>query len=309
MSPRGSASFTRHAAAVEQRREQAMTSFGPQADYFSVSAGQFCVVRFLEQGEELAYAAVHRVQFGNSRYPNDVICLDQNDDGSPCPFCSSDDKEVRSRSTKGYLNLIWRGGDWIQQVNQQILAQNQQRVAQGQNPYLTYTLAPVYKRSQNGFPEKDQSGAKIVTGYADGIFLWKCSNTVFQELLSKDQTWRGLMSRDFTVRRQGSSMQDTVYYLEPYNVEGGEQPMSAADQALAQNKYDLDAFITPPSFEDARKMLSGGSQGPTGTFMRGGGQIPAGGLAPAVPNTGGAGSPFDLGGSPMKASVPPIPPQ
>jgi hypothetical protein len=299
--------------AVEQRREQALSSFGPRADFFTLNSGQIAVVRFLEQGEELAYAASHRVQYGSSKYPNDVLCLDQQDDGTPCPMCSHEDKEIRSRSTKGFVNVIWRGGAPIQQVNQQILAQNQQRMAQQLSPYLTYSLAPVYKRSQQGLPETDpQTKAKIITGYADGVFLWKCSNTVFQELMSKDSTYRGLMSCDFTVRRQGSTMQDTAYFVEPYDVNNVSQPMSATDMALAAAKYDLEPFITPEPLENIQKILSGNvaTSGPQETFMRGGmpgmpPSIPT--LVPAVPQVGGV-NPFEQGAQPMHASMPPIPP-
>lgn len=296
MSPRGADSFTRHAAAVEQRREAAMESYGPTADYFGVDSGQVTVVRFLEQGPELAYAATHRVPVANRRYPVDALCLDQMDDGSPCPFCQSEDPDVRGRSTKGFINVIWRGNLALQQLNEQTLAQNQQRVAQGQQPLLTFTLAPVFKRSQNGIPEKDKaSGKKIVSGYADGIFLWKCSNTVFQEILSKDSTYHGLMSRDFTVRRQGSSMQDTKYFIEPADVNSPPQAMSPADQALANAKYDLDKFIAPPSLEAASSMLV--SSGPsTAPLQRGAG------LQTAIPSTT-APNPFAQGG----AVPPPVP--
>ena len=307
--PRGAQSYTRHAAAVEQRRAAALEKMGPYADYFSVSAGQMSIIRFLEQGEEIAYASMHKIVVSNSKYPVDVLCLDQNDDGTPCPFCMSDMKEVRSRRTFGFLNVIQRGGEFVQSVNQSILAQNQQRAMQGMPPYMTYTQAPVYKRSQNGFPEKDeQTKQKIVVGYADGVFLWKCSNTVLQELLNKDQTYRGLMSRDFTVRRQGSSMQDTVYFIEPYDVNTAEVPMSPTDQALAAAKFEIDKFITPMSFEDAQKLLSGQvATAPGAQFQRGAGIAPAGMMQdtpmPQVVN------PFAPGATPMSASQPPPPVQ
>jgi hypothetical protein len=88
--------------------------------------------------------------------------------------------------------------------------------------------------------------------------------------------------------------------------------------ALAQAKYDLEKFITPGSFEDASKMLSGsGPQMPMGlqpTFQRGGVMVPPTAppmqtsMAPAMPNTGLQQNPFEQGNNPMQASRPPIPP-
>jgi hypothetical protein len=321
--PRGAESFTRHQAAKEERRAKAMAAWGPRADYFSLNSGQIVVARFLEQGQELAWAASHRVPTQNSRYPQAVLCLDQSDDGTPCPFCQSENKDIRGRSTNGYVNVIWRGGQPIQQVNQSILAQNQQLVAQGQTPYMTYTLAPVYRRQEGAKPgeyappmrDDTQGGRPIIVGYADGIFLWKCSNTVFDELRDYDSTYRGLMSRDFTIRRQGSTMQDTKYFINPVDVNAGEQPMSAADLALAQTKYNLDRFITPMSYEDAMKMLSSGVSAIPPTFQRGQG-MPSGpgALAPAIPQTGTGPSPFDPAQPPVPLGQPPqtpvpVPPQ
>lgn len=248
---------------------------GPIADYFNVADGQIAIVRFLEQGEDLAYASVHRVPVANRQYPADYLCLDQNDDGTPCPFCLSEDKDVRGRRTQGYINLIWRGSEVFQQYNVQIQQRNIQVMQQGQQPSMLYTLAPVFKRGQNGIPEKGPDKKKIVVGYGDGIFLWKCSNTVYQQLVQKDQVFHGLMSRDFTVRRIGSGMQDTVYFVEPFDANSGEVPMSAADMALANAKYDLDKFITPMSQQEAQATLGGGAgqsyQQPGGQFVRGAG--------------------------------------
>jgi hypothetical protein len=314
--PRGAESFNRHTAAKEERRAKALAAFGPRADYFSVAAGQIVVVRFLEQGQDLAWAASHRVPTQNSKYPQSVLCLDQSDDGTPCPYCQSDNKEIRGRTTNGYINVIWRGGQQLQEINTNIMAQNQQLVAQGQSPYMTYTLAPVYKR-QEAKPgeyappmrDENQGNRPVVVGYADGIFLWKCSNSVFDELRDYDSTYRGLMSRDFTIRRQGSNMQDTKYFINPYDVNAGEQPMSAADMALAQTKYNLDPFITPASYEDAMRALSGAPAGQQGQqpFLRGAGMPSGPGtLAPAIPVVGGTG-PFDPSGPPVPLGQPPIP--
>lgn len=211
-----------------------------RADYFRMVAGDICVVRFLEQGNELAYAIMHKIPTPNSEWGRDVLCLDQNEDGTPCPFCQSEFKGIRGRSTKGFLNLIWRGG-------------------------------PVLKKDENGRPEKGPNNQYIVVGYADAVWLWKCTKTVFTQIKGVDTGFRGLMSRDFRIRRQGSGMKDTIYFIEPAEVDGGPQPMMVADMALAQNKYNLDAFITPGTYEEAQGILSGqiNPPGPQPTFQRG----------------------------------------
>ena len=291
--PRGSDSFNKHKAAVEQRRENATSQFGPQADYFGIDGGQFAAVRFLEEGADIAWAATHRVPAPGRRYPQDVVCLDQEDEGTPCPFCASEHKDIRSRSTKGFYNVIWRGNIGFQQVNQSILANNQAKIAQGLMPDATYTLAPVYKRNEWNSPAKDQAGNKIILGYEDGVFLWKASKTVHDLIVSKDSTYHGLMSRDFVVRREGSTKEDTKYYIEPLQVDQPPQPLTEADQALLSKKYDLGQFIDPMPYEQAAAMLSGvptnQPQGQQPTFARGGqmsGMPPAPPVPVSMPSVG-----------------------
>lgn len=297
--PRGRASFDKHQQEIAARQEETASV---RADYFSLQGGEIAIVRFLEQGEDIAYYIAHRIPMPGRQYPQDVPCLDQNDDGTPCPACQSPHKAIRARSTRGLHNVIWRGGATIQALNQQIYEYNQQAAQTGQAQYPYYTIAPTYKRNEWGSPEKDQTtGQKIVTGYADGVFLWKASKTVFQQIIGKDASYRGLMSRDFTARRQGTGKDDTVYFIEPLNVDGGEEPMSQEDWQLNQNRYDLDAIMKPPTFEEFAKLLSGQpsqmtSAGPQPTFQRvpqgepnpfsGGAPLRGpgfGGAAPAVP--------------------------
>jgi hypothetical protein len=285
MSPRGADSFNKHNAAVEQRREEQQAQFGPKADYFKIDGGQFAAIRFLEQGTDIAWASMHRVPVAGSPYPRDVVCLDQQDDGTPCPFCQSGFKGVRARSTKGFYNVLWRGNAGFQSVNQQILANNAQLLQQGQPPQSVYTLAPIYKRNEYGTPEKDSSKNPIILGYEDGIFLWKCSKTVHDQIISKDSAYHGLCSRDFVVTRQGKTKDDTKYFIEPLDVNAGAVPMSDQDIALVNaegKRYDLDKFIEPMSYEAAAQMVPPGSDDQPGlgamqaspvgaTFNRGGG--------------------------------------
>lgn len=276
--PRGTAAFNKHQQAAEQRQAEYA---GTKADYFGLSGGEIAVVRFLEQGEEIAFCNYHRVPMPGRQYPQDIACLDQDEVGQPCPGCQSEHKSVRGRSLKGLFNLIWRGGPEIQSLNQQIQAYNTQAQQEGKPLYPLYALAPVYKRNEYGAPARDeQTKQKIVTGYADGVFLWKASKTVYQNIVNKDQTVRGLMSRDMTIRRQGSGKDDTVYFIEPMDVNNPGTPMTGGDLTLVAAKYDLDAIMKPPTFEEFQKLLTGQpgqmtAGGPQPTFDRGAMSVPA----------------------------------
>jgi hypothetical protein len=289
MSPRGAESFSKHKAVVQQRQDEAIAAQGPKADFFKLEANQFAVVRFLEQGTDIAWASMHRIPMEGRTYGQDVICLDQEDNGTPCPFCASEHKEIRARSTKGFYNVIWRGNAQFQQVNQQIMANNQQLVAAGQMPQPTYTLAPIYKRNAWNSPEKGPDNKPIILGYDDNIFLWKASKTVHDLIVSKDGVFGGLMSRDFTVRREGAGKDDTKYFIEPLHVDGGPSPLTDADQALITapdpgGKYDLDKFISPPTYEQAAQLMNGvPNNGPQGTFNRGAGATFAPPPVPGMP--------------------------
>lgn len=235
--PTGIEAFQRKQQAKEQQRN-AQGGNAIKADWFSIKGGTYAVVRFLEQGNDLTFADVHRIPVGR-RIPMDFICLDTGDDGTPCPGCQSENNEIRKRSTRGFLNVIWREG-------------------------------PIYERNEYGTPKKDGNGTLIITGRADGVFLWKCSGTVFQELIEKDSKYKGLMSRDFEIKRTGSQMQDTKYSIDPAEVDGGQQPMTIADQALAEKKYNLIELTTPLSFQDFSIAMVGApaTDGPQPTMDR-----------------------------------------
>lgn len=238
MSPSGSEAFTRKAQAKEARAAQ----YGGdriKADYFNISANQYAIVRILEQGDEITFADVHRVPVEGRRYPVDFICLDTNDDGTPCPACQTDQEGIRKRATKGFFNVIWREG-------------------------------PVYKRNEYGTPEKGQDGKPVITGRADGVFLWKCSWTVLNDLMAKDSTYKGLMSRDLRVMRTGSTMQDTKYTVEPADIDAGPQPMLIPDLALAEKKYDLRELTKPLGYAELAQILNSGTlpNGPQPTMDR-----------------------------------------
>lgn len=245
MSPSGAAAFEKHNSVISARRSSG-GSF-ERLDYFQIYDKQIARVRFLEQGEHITYAQVHRLRnsFG---YFDEIPCLDQHDDGSPCPACMSDNIDIKRRGTKGYLNLLWRGTD-----------------DEG------YTRSPIFKRNDKGSPEKDANKQKIITGFEDSVWLWKSPKGVLEQVFSKDKHYKGLMSRDFLVTRKGADKENTTYQIEPAVVDGGPEPMTVADQNLAQGKFDVVKLTTPGTFEEMQALLAGaptGQEGPQPTFSR-----------------------------------------
>lgn len=263
--PTGAEGFRRKQE--QKATQQAASNFGIKADFFGIEDGQIAVVRFLEQGDQLCYADSHKIPTPGMEFGSDLLCLDQQDDGTVCPGCQSEIDSIRRRSTRGYLNLIWRdvSGDPTRYPSVQP-APPAPPITSG-----LYVSGPVYERNDFGTPKK-HGKKKIITGYASGVFLWKCSNDVFTGLLEKDGKYRGLMSRDFEIKRVGSGPRDTKYMIEPADVDGGPQAMTVADQGLAEKKYDLAELTKPLDYGAAYAVVHGGASaqtaGPQETMSR-----------------------------------------
>lgn len=239
MSPSGIEAFRKKQQQKSTQKAKYGGGDGARPNYFGILDKQYAIVRFLEQGDEITFTDAHRVPVEGRRWPLDFVCLDFNDDGTPCPACQSSNDDVRKRSTRGYFNVIWREG-------------------------------PVYKLDDRGWVEKGPDKKPIIAGRADGIFLWKASWTVTEMLIEKDGKFKGLTSRDWEIKRTGSEMQDTVYYAEPADPDGGPQPMLLPDLALAEKKYDLKELTAPLSYEEFATVLNSGSfsGGPQSTMDR-----------------------------------------
>src|SRR5438477_1955687 len=128
------------------------------------SDGDEAIVRFLEQGEEVYSFWYH--DFTNTDpsqgWKTKIPCLDQEDDGTPCPGCREDLK----RRFRGLINVIWRE-------------------------------APVFKRDQEGNLVKDEhTKAVIVVGHKDQVAVWDGGKELFSDTLApKDVAFKGLSSR------------------------------------------------------------------------------------------------------------------
>ena len=121
---------------------------------------------------------------------------------------------------------------------------------------MIWREGPVYERDDNGRPKRN-NGKPVIVDRADGIFLWKCSWTVFSLLREKDVKYKGLMSRDWEIKREGSGLDDTKYFIEQAVPDGGPQPLTIADLSLAAQKYDLVALTRPKPYEVLAGSLRG----------------------------------------------------
>jgi hypothetical protein len=248
VSPSGIEEYSKYVNIVKASRGSGSAD-GEFIKYFGIEDGQTARIRFLEQGDQLNYALAHGIKNSFGRFI-DLICIDQKNEGTPCPACMSDNVNIRKRSPKGFLNVIWRGSDESE-----------------------YIRGPIYKTNDKGFIEKDPiTKKKVIVGFEDGVFLWKCSKSVWEMVLEKNRVYKGLMNRDFIVSRKGASKEDTKYAIEQAVIDGGPEPMTVADQNLAQNKFDVVKLTTPGTYEEMVAILSGqvsaGSGGPQPTFQR-----------------------------------------
>ena len=214
----GFASVRDAAAEVQARRE----SGGNFVRRFSVGDQQSAVVRFLEQGDDVNWAWVCKLEPRPGRRFGDYeVTRDQEGKGTvPCPLA----ERGIPRQFRGWINVIWRD-------------------------------APVFKRDDNDRLVRDQNNKPIVAGTADTVAVWETGITVFQELEQLDATFKGLASRDFRISRKGIGF-DTRYHILPADPDGGPKPLSDADKALAAEKYDLKQFTTPKSYEELARLLN-----------------------------------------------------
>jgi hypothetical protein len=215
---------------------------------FKLDDGESGTVRFLEQGDEVMWAWMHQLPArGKQKFGDDIPCRDQERTGEPCPSCQAGGDEG-ARSFVGFINLIWRN-------------------------------APVYKVKEDGYPERDAKGNFVIVGTKDQVAYWSKGITVFEELDGKDQTYKGLTTRDFIITRRGTGM-NTRYAIEPLVVDGETKaiPLSDNDQELMKMKNDFAPDVSPLSYEEHSKLLTGaaptqsndGAQAPSDTspFMK-----------------------------------------
>jgi hypothetical protein len=218
--PKGFSGVKQASAEIESRRS-GFSGGGPGALWFRLQNGEEAIVRFLEQDDDVVYAWMHEVPVEGRSWGRDVPCLDQDEDGTPCPGCEHE----LHRKFKGYVNLIWDN-------------------------------APVFKRDDNGKMIKDGRNQPIITGHKPQVAIWSSGIRLFDNLGEINDTFKGLRSRRFKAKRKGEGL-STTYVINPEDPDSGPQKFTADETRLEEKKYSLEDFIRPPSYEDFEKDLSG----------------------------------------------------
>lgn len=206
-------------ATAEQRARWADQSV-PQ---LWLKSGESVTGRFLEQGPEIHNYAVHEYTVPNPNNPaqpyrRNFTCLNDREDGTPCPGCAAGMK----RKIKGVFNLIQRN-------------------------------RPVLRKGQDGKAIK-VNGQYITDGYQDDVVVWLVPSTTAEEVRKKDAAYNGLMTGDVTISKTGAQFQP--YSIEPADIANFATPLSESDQALQAKKHDLDKFMAPPSFQEAAQIVA-----------------------------------------------------
>lgn len=219
---RGMTGINSAAAAADAR----MAQYKPRNYiFFKLPDNTTAQVRFLEQGDDVAWAYCHEVYTrANQQFPDWLPSIDQSEfpDGSiQCPLILSGAK----RSFRGWINVIWRD-------------------------------APVLKKGPDGKVIKphQQIGTK------DQLALWSSGITLFRELAGVDAQFKGLCSRDFNVKKLGVAPKISFQVMPVTDEEGNTRavPMSQADQEIAKVKPDLNEFTTPLDYDALTKVVNGG---------------------------------------------------
>lgn len=230
--PRGFEGVRKASDEIESRRG----SGGPGALYFRLKGGDEAIVRFLEQDEDISWCMMHEVPVENRNWGKNVPCLDQDKDGTPCPGCERD----MDRRFKGFINLIWYD-------------------------------APVFKRDDQKKIVKDRLGDPVVVSHKPQVAVWNSGIRLFEELDEINTNYKGLMSRPFKVKRKGEGL-DTKYHISPAEPDSGAVPMDADEEKLAADKFDLNQFTQPGTYDEFLKELGEGGSGGGRGGQNGGGQ-------------------------------------
>lgn len=220
--PRGVAGIRKASADIEARKNSGGDF--PRATYFKLAPNETALVRFLEEDEDIAWIYVHNVDVPGRAYPDQIPCLDQEDEDEYCPGC---EKEL-PRKFKGFINLIWFDG-------------------------------PVYKRDENKRIVK-KDGEPVVVGEKTQNALWSSGPNLFDQLAEADETYKGLRSRRFIVKRKGKGL-DTKYIIKPEDIDSGKQKFDDEERELDAQKYDLNAFMAIPDADEFEDRMNGGRSG------------------------------------------------
>jgi len=99
-------------------------------DWVKMEDGESVVVRVIDVGSDFKDGFVHPVEFegkGRGSFTRDVMCLDQDDDGTPCPGCRDD----LERRFKFWCRVIEREADKVNDSGKTIGYEDQVKILSG----------------------------------------------------------------------------------------------------------------------------------------------------------------------------------
>lgn len=218
------------AAATAEARARFAEGFKPELKVNPRNPGPY-IIRFLEQGPDVNNFPVHEYKVpdqsvaGGFRHRR-FTCLAEV--GQQCPGCSAGMKVKR----RGVYNVIQRN-------------------------------RPVFRKDKDG-KAIYVNNEPIVDGYEDTVVIANVGGPTAEMLRKLDGKMGGLMSRDWELVYSGDSFQ--AWNITPVTDGAGNAmatPMSEADFKLAAEKHDLDAYMKPPDFQEAARIVAqfGGNSG------------------------------------------------
>lgn len=214
---RGFKAVTAAAQDITERKNASGGDF-IRRKYFRISDGESAIVRFLEEGEDVSSVWTHKtLPSGKFKYGRYVPCRNQDPEtgepnGEDCPGCEDENKEVRKKRFRGYINVLWYD-------------------------------APVFFVDDEG-----KTNYNKVVGNENQVAIWETGIEVFEDLGILDEDWKGLTSRPFKVRRRGEKL-DTKYSISPADPDGGAKELTNGEKELIAEKYDLNELTSPGSYE------------------------------------------------------------
>lgn len=211
-------------------------SGGGGGQFFKLQPGETAQVRFLD--DEIDWVWAHELpKADGARYSKQEVCRDQDMEtgqrnGDPCPGC---DKEYK-RKMSGKVRLIQRD-------------------------------APKFEEVTDDAGNKRKNFDNVV-GAEDQVVIWTVGKMAIEELEGAAATFKGLTTRDFVIKREGTGGLDTSYSVNAATDDEGNSvktPMSDNDKKLADEAPEVTFRI--PSFEawGEAKNSGGGDSAPAST--------------------------------------------
>lgn len=227
---KGWSAVEENTAATQAARDRAQQSTLPDLKVNARRPGPY-VIRFCEQGNEGPHAInsfyVHAYNEPDGKggwYNRYFTCLTEvGVPSNQCPGCIAGLK----RKVRGVYNVIER-----------------------QRPILRRD--PATKKAI-----KTATGDYIIDGHQDQVVVANVGGPTAEMLRKLDGNMGGLMSRDWIVSYSGDNFQAWAINAQVDSAGNSmATSMSESDLALFAAKHDLDAYMKPPTVQDAQQIVN-----------------------------------------------------